>query len=293
MWKKTLLAASMICFSSVAHASIDPKCAGLAKPENYSEVAQQDYMMNFFALSTTLSPIHAPVPHEGGHGAIGVDLLVIPPLSCEHRYVLEWTKTEETNKTPIAPRPRITFAFKGPKGLVPYAGFAYLPPVTLLGTRNVIVSGEIGLGGVIKERFEVGGRFHATLQKTIADVATAFEESGPVVNDFYFASTFGVDAMFGVRFGPVTPYAALGFTDVSTFFMVGDDSVVTNNYHPYFGPNFSVGADMLFVKHLRIGAEFYGAPGGRSLPDKTVDNAGGFGRYGHVYTGRIRLAYEI
>lgn len=280
---------------SVAWAVVDPKCAGLAKPADYDEQTQQDFLQNYFALSTTMSAIHAPVPHEPGHGAVGVELNVLPPLGCDKRYVLEWTKTEETNITPVAPRLRATFAFpEVGKGFVPFAGVVYLPPVTIFGTRNVFVGGEGGLSWRQGEDgLQVGTRFHAVMQKTVADVASGFTETDPVVLDLYVASTFGADLSAGWDLGQVTPYVSVGVLDASTYFYVGDTNVVTNNLHPYFGPTFSAGVDGLAFEKLRWGAEFYGAPGGYSSPDALAENLKPGGRYGHLYTARFRLGYEL
>lgn len=297
--RRWLIIGVLGAWPSVSRAAIDPKCEGLPRPTDYSEQRQQDFLQNYFALGTTLSPIHGPVPHAPGHGAVGIDLLGLPPLGCGHRFVLDWTKTEDTNLTPVAPRPRVTFAFDGPGSSVPYAGFAYLPPVTILGTRNVIVGGEAGIGATIG-RVQVGGRFHAEVMKTVADIATAFHDGDPAVKDLYVASTFGFDAMIGVPIHAVTPYAALGFTDASTFFLVGDDLAVPGNLHPYAGPVMSLGADALVAKRLRLAGELYAATGGFSRPrssgvpsepiiDATEPNAHG---YGDIYTARVRIGYE-
>ncbi|MEL6342246.1 MAG: hypothetical protein AAFV53_03885, partial [Myxococcota bacterium] len=88
-------------------AAIDEACLDVAAegpPADYSEEAQQTFLLNYFALATTFSPIHAPVPVEAGRGAVGLELAGIPPLSCRRRLVLDYTKTEDTNKTPVAPR---------------------------------------------------------------------------------------------------------------------------------------------------------------------------------------------
>jgi hypothetical protein len=285
----------VLALPAVAHAEIDPKCAGLPIPDDYDEQVQQDFLQNYFALTTTLSPQHGPVPHLPGHGAITVDVGVIPPLGCEKRYVLNWGKTEETNKAPAVPRPRVSFALPvgDNKLIVPYAGVAYLPPITLLGTRNVILSGEVGIGFRPKGGAQFGARFHTTTVKTVADVATAFTAEEPAVDDLYLASTFGFDGMVGYKVGDVVPYAAIGFTDVSSFFYIGDDGIPINNLHPYAGLTFSLGADALLGDIFRFGAEFYGAPGGYSLPDKTVTSVDKGSRYGHVYTGRFRAGIEF
>lgn len=285
---------TVLMLLATAWAEIDEKCVGYRIPDDYDEQTQQDFLANYVALATTYSPIHAPIPHQPGHGSIGLDIAIIPPLGCKRRIVLQGTKTEETNKTPIAPRVRASYAFKMLDGkVVPYASMAFLPPVTLLGTTNVIVAGELGVGVPIGDIVQVGARYHFSLGKTVGDVATPFNEGDPVVNDLYVGSSFGFDAMFGADLGPVVPYAAVGFTDVSTFFYIGDTGVVTNNLHPFAGLTFSVGADALAWNRIRLGGEFYGAPGGSSRPDPEAERLPGFGRYGHIYTGRLRIAVEI
>jgi hypothetical protein len=279
--------------STRAFAVIDPQCQGLPLPEDYNEQAQQDFLQNYYALNTTFSPIHAPVPHEGGHGAIGFDLGIMPPLGCERRLVLNYTKTEDTNKTPLVPRPRITFALPTIGRMTPYAGFGYVPPVTLFGTTNVIVSGELGVGFQFGEVVQLGARFHATSQKTIGEIATPFNEGGEPYDDLFLASTYGFDALFGADLDVVTPYVAVGFTDASTFFFIGDDSIVTNNFHPYFGLTGSAGVDALIADRLRLGGEFYAAPGGHSNPDPEAESVTPASRYGRLFTGRFRIAVEL
>jgi hypothetical protein len=215
-----LVVSLALFFSPAALASVDAKCEGLVKPADYDEQAQQDFLSNYVALATTFSALHGPIPDEPGHGSLGLELSIIPPLGCDRRMVLNFTKTEDTNKTPVVPRPRVTFTFPAVGPVHLYAGLAYVPPVPILGTRNVIVSTEFGFGLPL-ESFQVGLRFHGTLQKTIGDVATAFDEADPAFDDLYLASTLGLEAMAGYALGGWTPYMALGFTDVSTFFFIG------------------------------------------------------------------------
>ena len=94
---------------------VDPVCydyatrlqSDIAKGKtDYNEQDQQDFLLNYFAMATTMSPLHAPVPHEAGKGSVNVEFLAIPPLGCNRRLVLSGTKTEDTNKAPMAPRPR-------------------------------------------------------------------------------------------------------------------------------------------------------------------------------------------
>jgi len=278
-----------------ARAYIDQRCLDLAEkgpPDGYDEQAQEDFLVNYFGLSTTFSPLHGPIPNEPGHGTIGLELSAIPPLGCAHRLVLNYTKTEDTNKSPLVPRPRVTFTFPAVGPVIPYAGLGYVPPVPLLGMTNVILSGEFGLGIKAGDTVQIGGRFHATMMKTVGELAPPFQVGGTAFDDLYISSTFGGDLMVGAAIDGITPYLALGFTDESTFFYIGDDSVVTNNFHPYAGPTGSLGVDGK-IKRLRIDGEFYAAPGGHSLPDKTAASVTPASKYGRIFTGRLKVGVEL
>ena len=244
---------------------------------SYSEDAQQAFLMNYFALATSLSPLHSAVPLEGGQGSIGLELDFIPALGCHRRLVLGATKTEDTNKAPIAPRPRVLFQFKDLGPFKIYAGLSYVPPVTVFGTRNVIVGGEAGFGLQYDDGFEWGMRYHATLMKTIAEIATPFnKDTQPTELDFYMGSTFGIDLIVGYDLPQVDglkPYASLGFTDVSTFFYIGDNAHVTNNMDPYASVVGSLGAQYS-MDRLEFAGEFYTAPG-------------------IIYTGRVRMGIKL
>ncbi|MDP2313899.1 MAG: hypothetical protein Q8P41_13410 [Pseudomonadota bacterium] len=265
----------LLALASHALAAIDPECQAIADgpaPEWYvDDQHQQDFLLNYFALVTTLSPLHGPVPAEPGHGSIGLELSIIPSLSCDRRLVLARSKTEDTNKAPVVPRPRVLFAFPKLGPVVFYAGAAYVPPLTVFGTRNVIASGEVGASVPLDSGPQFGLRYHYTLMKSVAEIATPFEEGADAVLDFYSGSTFGVDAMLGWELGAVTPYLSAGFTDASTFFYIGDDGVVSNNLTPYAGFAGSAGVQAHFGR-LDLAGEFYTAPG-------------------YLYTGRLRAGF--
>ena len=271
-----MLLPTLLLALGTAQASVAEECQELAQqgpPNDYQEADQEAYLLNYFSLATTFSPLHAPVPHKPGHGSVSLEGSIIPPLNCERRLVLAYTKSEDTNKAPAAPRPRLLFSFPKLGKLVPYAGLGYVPPITVFDTRNVIVSGELGVGVPLENGLQLGGRYHATLMKTIAEIATPFNEGDPAYDDFYMGSTMGLDFIFGKDFDGLEPYVAIGMTDASTFFYIGDDAVVTNNTQPYFAPALSAGLDIKKIKKLDTAVEFYTAPG-------------------VIYTGRLRVAYR-
>ncbi|MFT4978475.1 MAG: hypothetical protein ACI8S6_004385 [Myxococcota bacterium] len=289
--------------TSAARAELAPECVGLKKPGDYDEQVQQDFLQNFPALSASLSPIHGPIPHRPGNGAIGIDLSYIPQLGCDRRTVLGYTKTEDTNKSPVLPRPRATFAFPafevGQKMIIPYGGVGFVPPVPISGTRNTMMSAELGVGMYLSPSVQAGLRVHATLQRTVGNIAGAFSSEDPEYDDLYLSSTTGADVIFGYKRENITPYLALGVTEVQSFFWIGDNdasgATVANNQHPYFGPSASLGVDALVKGRLRLGGEFYTATGGYTDLDE-VDNSLDVekaSRYGSIYTGRMRIAYEL
>ena len=243
-------------------------------PADYDEQAQADFILNYVAMGTTFSPLHGALGDEPGHGAIGVDLLGLPPLGCEQRLTLSYTKSEDTNKTPVAPRIRASFTFPEIAGLRVYSGWAYIPPVTLAGVRNVLLSGELGVGKALDSGLGLGARYHATMFKTIGEVATPFNPDDEAVDDLYLSSTFGLDLMASYALEKLEPYLALGWADASTFFLIGDDDYIGNNHNPYWGPTISFGSEFDLIDSVFTAAEVYWAPGA-------------------ILTGRARIAYTF
>ncbi len=252
---------------------VDPACEGVEQ-HHADEDLQRAYMLNYFAAAATFSPLHGPIPHEPGHGSVAIELAGVPPLSCARRMAFGGTKTEDTNKTPVIPRPRLSFTLPSEGPLVGYGSLGYIPPVTIFGTRNVILSLDAGAAWRFDNGWQTGLRFHATLMKTIGDIATAFDLDDPAYADLYLGSSFGGDWMLGRAWQRLTPYAALGFTDLSTFFYIGDDGVVQNNPHPFAGPTASLGLQARPWKNLELAGEYYTAPG-------------------VIHTGRLRVGWRI
>ena len=150
-----------------AAAYVDPKCEG--KTQTFDDEGQQNFLLNYFALGTTFSAIHAPLPHEPGRGALGLEIPGIPP--------------EATITAPAAPRPRLSFTMPEVGPVAVFGSVGYVPPVTFNGVRNVIVSGEIGVGKELESGVQVGARYHATMLKTIGEIATPFVEGDPAYDE--------------------------------------------------------------------------------------------------------------
>ncbi len=283
-------------FFGTAWGQVDPRCLDLANagpPADYDEQAQQDFLQNYYALASSFSANHGPVPHDAGRAMVGIDAGLIPPLGCERRLVLNYTKTENTNRSPVMPRFRFSVAGPAIGQMVPYVGAAFLPPARLGQQSTVLISFEAGVGFQFGERLQFGARFHATSHKTVGEISGPRRENDPTFNDQFTAQTLGADLSLGYRIDTLVPYLSLGVTDASTFYYVGDDNVAVNNFHPYFGLVGSLGADALIASRLRLGGELYGAFGGYSRPDPTVDSVTPASRYGRLFTVRLRVGYEL
>jgi hypothetical protein len=298
LMKGLVMVVGLFAATSASAVGIDPRCEHLAgqRPADYDEQRQGDFLQNYYALSASFSGVHGPMPHKSGKGMIGVRLAGLPPLPCHRRFALNWTKTEDTNKSPVLPTFIASYAFSDIKGVVPYVEGGFLAPIPFAGTRNLVFQAAIGAGGEVVEHFQVGVRAHASVIRTVGVIATPIEEGDPEFMDLFLGSTLGVQALVGYEVKSVTPYAMVGLIDASTYFFVGDSSLVVNNLHPYLGPEFAAGVDALVAKdRLRLGAEYYGAPGGH----RTLSYSGeggrdpGFGRYGRLHTVRLRIGVEL
>lgn len=277
---------------------IDPGCEHLAdqRPADYDEQQQQDFLANYYALSASFSGVHGPIPHESGRGMIGLRLGGMPPLPCRRRFALDWTKTEDTNRAPALPTIVGSFAFNEIEGIIPYIDVGFLAPIPVAGTRNLVFQAAVGAGGRIGDHAQLGVRAHASVLRTVGVIATPINEGDPEYTDMFLGSTLGIQALFGYEIERVTPYVSVGLLDASTFFYVGDSSLAVNNLHPYLGPEVSAGADALLIEdRLRIGLEYYGAPGGHRTLSVSGEPARdpGFGRYGRLHTLRLRVGVEL
>ncbi len=257
------IAVVVIAIAIPARGQIAPECAGVQKPADYDEAKQQAFLANYFAASFLLTPLRGP-PNEPGRARVGLEVGVIPPLSCEDRLALDATKTEETNKSPALPRPRLQLTANRLGPVIPWAGLSLVPPVpTPLGTV-LLIGGELGATWPIEVTTEltidIGGRAHLGVARVRSDIATA-PAGTPAVDDVFFTSSVGADVSVGTRFVlhpsvAVTPSLFAGVADVSTLVIVGDDlAVVQNTQYPWAGALVGGGAEMTLWGWLVVGVE--------------------------------------
>ncbi|MBL92197.1 MAG: hypothetical protein CMH56_10375 [Myxococcales bacterium] len=249
--------------SSAAQAQIATECAGVQVPTDYDEDKQQAHLNNYFAagfLMTPLAPIQAF--RDTAKASVGLELGIVPPLGCEERLVLGGTKTEDTNKLPVNPRPRFLAALPAPDNMTLLAGFTLMPPVEIPDVGSILQAGvEMAAGFHVTPEFVVGSRAHLNFTRARAEIATPFVKGTQAYDDLFYASSLGMDLALSYNLQAmnlpwVTPYLSMGVADISTLFIVGDDLVVTQNVdYPWWGALVAGGVQMVFADHFDVTAE--------------------------------------
>jgi hypothetical protein len=256
----------IVCVSAPsAWGQIAPDCTGVVVPADYSEDYQQSYLQNYFAAGFLLTPMAAPVPFaltkDAPRASVSLELGWIPPLSCERRLVLNGTKTEQTNKSPVNPRPRVRAQLPSIGPVTPFFGVALMPPVpTPLGTF-LQVGGELGAGYRHESGFSIGVRAHLDFARVRSEIAEPFNPESAPVEDLFFANVSGADVGVAYSFPianvvELTPYLHTGIADISTLFIVGDDLLlVQNTKTPWAGALTSLGVQALWFNLVDVAVE--------------------------------------
>ncbi|MFZ9887991.1 MAG: hypothetical protein ACO3JL_10855 [Myxococcota bacterium] len=255
-----LFALLLIC--PPLRAQIAPECAGTTVRADYDEDRQQAKLQNYFAAAFLMTPLAPPLPYAPGRASVGLEVGAIPPLSCQDRLVLGGTKTEDTNKLPANPRPRLVATLPDLGPVSSFFGLTFLPPIpTPLG--SVLQAGaEGGVGWRTPTGLQLGARAHLNFARMRAEIATPFVDGDPAVDDLFYASSMGADLgagyqlpFEGLRW--LTPYVSLGIADVSSLFVIGDDFVIMENtLYPWWGATLAAGTQALLLdEHLEIGVE--------------------------------------
>ena len=250
-------------FPTISWAQIASECEGMTTPEDYDEEKQQAHLNNYFAAGFTMTPMTPIQPFHKNKGAsIGLELGIIPPMSCQERLVLGGTKTEDTNKLPVNPRPRLISSLPplGPVQL--YSGFTLMPPVEIPNVGSILQAGvELAAYYPMPSGLAIGTRMHLNITRARAEIATPFIKGTTAYDDLFYASSMGVDLATSYNLNQaglswLTPYLSVGVSDISTLFIVGDDLIITQNVtYPWWGALVALGAQATIWEHLEIIAE--------------------------------------
>jgi hypothetical protein len=248
------LVAFTLALAPAAWSQIAPECEGVQIPDDYDEAVQAAGLSNFFGAQFNLSPLAPIVPYEGQRAGIGLELSYVPSLSCEERLALGGTKTEETDLTPISPRPRIVAQLPDLGPVASYVGLTFMPPIPIpiLNVSILSLGTEVAAAWRSSFGLGLGVRAFMSLGKIRADIATAVNPEDPVLDDVGFGWVMGTDLGASYRFPMdhwhwLTLYSNVGAGDISTLFIVGDDLVIVQNVeYPWAGPTVALGAQTLF-----------------------------------------------
>ena len=277
MERPTLFARSLALIAllgaGAAQAQVAPECASelaggveAMVPDGDIEAfnaRQSAIMLNHPALTLVVSPLGSPKVRGA---EVGLEVMQLPALGCSERVVVfgGQLKTEDTNKMPVIPRPRLRVALPKLAGFGGYLGVVYVPPVPIGTTQTHHAGFELGLSRDLDNSLTVGLRYHAAVSKVVDDIAHAVEEDGPVVLDFYANGLWGADLQVGYEGGFLPAGLALftagGFTNVGTFFLVGDDNVIQQNVNPFQGFAYSLGGQF-DARNLMVVLEWHHAVG--------------------------------
>lgn len=277
-------------------------------------------MANHFTLASTLSPqaLTSLVADHEPRIFAGLDIGIIPPLNCYERYVRvgDIGKYEETNKSPVLPRLRLAAIremnlAKDNSKMTPVGmfGLGFMPPIQVLQTWTLLISAEAAIGLKLNQQGvnSVLLRGHVTSMRTVGDIALAFEEDAPAIEDLFVGSSLGLGLVLThereiFENGALSGSLSAGILDTSSVFVVGDDDIITPNQHPYLGPELSLSA--AYSREVRsndvrpfISIEGYVAPGGHRSqlqylggePYVPEDAVKGFRAYGNLATLKLNL----
>lgn len=195
-------------------------------PDGYTQTEEdQQYinMLNFFTVSLGPSALHSPTPLVGKRLNASVEFSYMPSLTCFERSAFYGTKTEDTNRTPVVPRLRVSVAL--PYDL--YVGLSGVPPVTLFGVNSGMLGLELGWGKVLHERVEVGARATALFSRIAGEMAGPAVAGFTLYEDVFHSRMLGIEASAGYRIpvgkATVVPYLHAGLTDVFAYMYVGEN----------------------------------------------------------------------
>lgn len=235
----------VLCLSLLpvsAAAQIAPECAGVQPGPGYDEFKQRAFLQNYFAASTIMTPLGPILPFATQKASIGFDVGFIPPLNCQQRLVVYGEpKTENTNLTPVLPRPRLSVQLPDLGPVAFSTGLSVIPPIaTPLGTF-LHAGAELAIGWRSSFGLNIGGRGHFNMTRVREELATPLKNGDPAIDDMFIASTFGGD--FGASyqlpfeaFNWLTPFISAGYAGTRTLFIIGDDNAIEQNYrYPWSG----------------------------------------------------------
>lgn len=236
-------------------------------------------MQNYFMALFMPLPIADAHPHDQLKHSAGIDTSYVPRLSCAQRLALNATKTENTSKTPLLPRPSVHTRLLGNTSYSLTMGISFLPPLPIPHFSVWSLAADSSVLFEPMKGIAIGVRGFLGVGYLRAEIATPFNQDDPIKDDWFSFGIFGADALSSFAI-PITekqklyPFLSFGFVRGASLFAVADDGVlVPNDKYPLLSLTNFVGLSYhVFDQHLNISLSVGGA----------LDAA---------LTGHLRLAY--
>lgn len=253
---KKFLSIVIFLWPQIVQAQIAPECAGIEKPTDYDEENQRSFMQNYSISMFMPLPIIDSHPSDQARGAIGIDTTFVPKLTCRERLALNATKTEETDKIPLLPRPRLSIPIFQNSRFALVGAVSFLPPlIPKLLLWHVSTEGSFLyelINGIV-----IGARAFMGVSYLRAEIAAPFEKSAQTKEDWLSSAMIGGD--FSVSFGvPIMenqklyPFLSFGLIKGASIFIVADDGVSVPNKYPLFTLTNFVGLSYHLFDRLKV-----------------------------------------
>ena len=186
---------------------------------------QEQRLIEIHSLLLDLPAAGAPGAPRSGELSVGLEVITVPPIDGTTGNKKQLTASD---RTPVAPRPRVALGLPVPEPLRAFVGLAYVPPLVLGSVSLHLLGAEAGIAWA-PGALRLGVRGHLLAAESLSPV------TDPKLRDRLRTIVFGAEAAGGYELGfgalSATPYGGIGFSRLSGTFHVTSDAVeLTSQY---------------------------------------------------------------
>src|SRR4051794_38462090 len=110
---------------------------------------QEQRLLEVHSLLLALPPENAPGAYGTGEVSVGVEAIGIPAINGQTGGKVQFTASDRAF---AFPRPRVAIGLPAPEGFRAFAGFSYIPPITVFNINEHLAAVEGGLAWVPEGR---------------------------------------------------------------------------------------------------------------------------------------------
>lgn len=226
--------------------------AGSARAQTLLD--QEERLIEIHSLLIALPTGNAPGAYQSGELSLGLEVIIIPPIDGTTGGKRQITASD---RTPLFPRPRLSFGLPAPADFRAYVGIAFIPPIAIHEVSSTLGALEVGFA------WAPAGPLSAGLRGYLLAARSKSPVTDPATRDTLDTVDLGADLSAGYRldFGPgsVTPFASAGLAGVrGTFTVTSDGEVLTSRT---INPSFSGGVRLFSKLGIEAVAELVVFPG--------------------------------